>query len=196
VRRKRVLIPVASLVAVVVLSFGLRKTDLISLTRASSGSSMSPTIPACDGRAIGEGFTYHFRDPHRGEIVVFHVRGVLGGPITPDPDSRDLSLGKRVIGIPGDTVLARHGRVFVNGRKADDIETGDFPPVHLDSEQYFVLGDNRSFSQDSRDFGPVPREAIFGRTFLIYWPIGRVGVPGYEKNLVPPGDACSPKPGR
>jgi signal peptidase I len=55
-----------------------------------------------------------------------------------------------------------------------------------------VLGDNRSFSQDSREFGPVPRDAIIGRVVLIYWPLDRIGVPGYDKDLVPPGDACSP----
>jgi signal peptidase I len=54
-----------------------------------------------------------------------------------------------------------------------------------------VLGDNRSVSQDSRAFGPVPRNAIFGRLFLIYWPFGRFGVPGYDKKAVPPGKvAC------
>ena len=151
---------------------------------------MSPTIPACDGRWLTEGFTYSFRDPHRGEIVAFRARGQLGGPVVPDPDARDLNIGKRVIGIPGDSVVGRRGRVVVNGKKADDIPTDAFPLTRLGAEEYFVLGDNRSFSQDSRDFGPVPRDAIFGRVVLIYWPLGRIGVPGYEKGLVPPGQVC------
>ena len=191
-RRKRILIPLASVLALLVLGLVLAKTDLLILGRAAGTSSMAPTLPACDGRWLGEGLTYRWRDPHHGELVFFRVRGTFGGPLVPDPDSHDLALGKRVIGVPGDTVVARNGRVYVNGRKADDIATSAFPPVQLDSEQYFVLGDNRSFSQDSRDFGPVPRDAIFGRVRLIYWPLGRFGVPTYEKTLVPPGEACRP----
>jgi signal peptidase I len=189
-RRKRVVIPVATIVGVVVLVTVLSWTSLVVLGRAAGGSSMSPTIPACDGRWLTEGFTYRFRDPHRGEIVAFRARGQLGGPVVPDPDARDLNIGKRVMAIPGDAIVGRGGRVFVNGRKADDIRTDPFPQTRLGDEQYFVLGDNRSLSQDSRDFGPVPRDAIFGRVVLNYWPLGRFGVPGYDKALVPPGDVC------
>ena len=189
-RRKRVVIPAATIVAAVGLCAVLVLTGLVVLGRAAGGSSMSPTIPACNGRWLAEDFTYRFREPHRGEIVVIHARGQLEGPIVPDPDARDLNLGKRVIGIPGDSVVGRSGRVFVNGAKADDIATDPFPLTHLGTEEYFVLGDNRSFSQDSRAFGPVPRNAIFGRVVLNYWPLGRFGVPGYGKDLVPPGDAC------
>ena len=191
-RRKRVVIPVATIVGVVALVAVLSWTSLVVLGRAAGGSSMAPTIPTCDGRWLAEGFTYRFRDPHRGEIVVFRVRGQLGGPLVPDPEARDLNIGKRVIGIPGDSVVGRGGRVFVSGRKADDIRTDPFPQTRLGDDEYFVLGDNRSFSQDSRDFGPVPRDAIFGRVVLTYWPLGRFGIPGYDKTLVPPGDVCGP----
>jgi signal peptidase I len=189
-RRKRLPIPVATILTVVVVLVILRLTDLLVLVGAG-GVSNSPTIPPCNPRTLAEGFTYHFRDPHRGELAVIHARGHIGGPDTPDPHARDLNLTKRVIGIPGDTVVARHGRVFVNGKKADDIPTASFPPVHLEPKQYYVLGDNRSYSHDSRDFGPVPRNAIFARLILTYWPLGRFGTPGYNKKLVPPGDiAC------
>jgi signal peptidase I len=191
-RRKRVLIPVATVVGLFVAAVILHSTSLIVLIVGGRGASMAPTLPACNGRTLAEGFTYHFRDPHRGEIVVIHARGRLGGLITPDPHARDLNLSKRVIGVPGDTVVGRDGRVFVNGRKADDIPTAAFPPTHLGPKQYYVLGDNRSFAQDSRDFGPVPRAAIFARVFLIYWPFGRFGSPGYNRHLTPPGDVCHP----
>jgi signal peptidase I len=174
-------------VGLVVVLVVLVATDLLVLVLSGKAASNSPTIPACNGRYLAEGFTYHFRDPHRGELVVIHARGHIGGVVTPDPSSRDLNLTKRVIGIPGDTVVGRGGGVYVNGQKADNIPTDPFPSVHLGPKQYFVLGDNRGFSQDSRDFGPVPRDTIFGRVILIYWPFGRFGVPGYNKNLKPPG---------
>jgi signal peptidase I len=185
-RRKRILIPLGTILALLVVSVTLRLTDLLVLV-GPGGVSNSPTIPPCNPRTLAEGFTYHFRDPHRGEIVVIHARGHIGGTITPDPHARDLNLTKRVIGIPGDTVVSRNERVFVNGRKADDIPTGPFPTTHLGPKEYYVLGDNRSYSEDSRDFGPVPRNAIFARLILIYWPLGRFGTPGYNKHPVPPG---------
>jgi len=189
--RKRLWVPVATVVALVVVAVGLQTTGLVVSTVGGRGASNAPTIPACNARTLSEGFTYHFRDPHRGEMVIIHARGQIGSPITPDPDARDLNLTKRVIGVPGDTVVGRDARVFVNGKKADEIATDPFPATHLGAKQYFVLGDNRSAAQDSRAFGPVPRDAIFGRTFLIYWPLGRFGTPGYDKNLVPPGEvAC------
>jgi signal peptidase I len=150
---------------------------------------MFSTIPA-GGQVLAEGFTYRFRDPHRREIVRFRVRGHLGGPLIPDPKSHDLAISQRVIGVPGDTVVGHDGRVFVNGKKADDIPTSSFRPVHVGRDQYFVLGDNRSHAQDSRSFGVVPRRAIFARLVLIVWPFGRIGVPAYDKSLVPPGTRC------
>jgi signal peptidase I len=180
-------IPIALFLALGVLD----RLDLLTEGSAAGTSSMAPTLPPCNGRTIAEGFTYRFRDPHRGEIVVFHARGHIGGSFTPDPDSRQLAVNKRVIGVPGDTVSGHDGRVFVNGAKADDIVTDDgFPPVHLGPDKYYLLGDNRSYSQDSRVFGPVDRKAIFARVVLIYWPFGRFGVPVYNKTGTPPGPAC------
>jgi hypothetical protein len=68
-----------------------------------------------------------------------------------------------------------------NGRKADDIPTESFPRVDLSAKQTFLLGENRSASHDGRDFGPVPRDAIFARAVLIVWPLGRFGVPALRQ---------------
>ena len=135
-----------------------------------------------------QGVTYRFRDPHRGEVVAIHTRGQLGGPVVPDPKSRDLNLGKRVIGIPGDTVVGRQGRVFVNGRQADNIPIDPFPPTRLGDEQYFVGGDNRRFSQDSRVFGPVPRDAI--------WPVSSSPTGRSDESVHPGTTRISSRLGR
>ena len=190
-RGRRVWILIATLIVIVVLVAVLSVTGLILTGYAQGTFSMAPTLPACNGRHLDEDFTYRFRDPHRGEIVLFHARGAIGGTITPDPKSTQLGITKRVIGIPGDKVVGRNGRVFVDGKKADDIPTDPFRAVKLGHGQYFVLGDNRSASEDSRAFGPVPRKAIYGRVVLVFWPLGRFGVPRYDKHLKPPGPLCA-----
>jgi signal peptidase I len=183
-RRKRLLIP-AAIVAPIAVTLALGAFGLL-VPSFGEGSSGAPTLPACEGGLIAEGFTYGFRDPHRGEIVNLHVRGELGGPLAPDPDG-DTFIAKRVIGIPGDTIAWRHGRALANGRKADEIPTPQFMTVSLGKDEYFVLGDNRSYSQDSRDFGTVPRAAICSRVVAVWWPIRRFGLVGYDKGLRPAG---------
>jgi signal peptidase I len=177
------IVVLASLFALAI--FVLDRTSLL-MPLGPGGASSAPTIPACDARTVAEGFTYKFRDPRRGEMVLLHLSGALGGTLTPDPDG-DLSLAKRVVGVPGDQVLARNGRVYVNGLKIDDITTAPFRRVELANGQYFVLGDNRSASQDSRDFGPVLRDAIYGRVFFILWPLGSFGTLPSRKAGDPPG---------
>jgi signal peptidase I len=179
-----------AIAVLVLLAFVLDRSFLVYPIVADSRASDQPTIH-CGDRYLSEGFTYHFRNPRRGELVAIHAHGTIGGPITPDPSARQLVLTKRVVGVPGDQVEAHGGRVYVDGVKFDDIATKDFKRVDLGSKEYFVLGDNRSFSQDSRDFGSVPRSAIFGRVFLIYWPLGRFGgIPAREAGKPPGQISC------
>jgi signal peptidase I len=180
----------AFVAALAVVLFVLDRAGLLQLNGESGTFSMAPALPPCNGRVLAEGFTYKLRDPRRGEIVFFHARGSLGSAIAPDPSSRDLQINKRVVAIPGDTITAIGGRVYVNGQKADDIETASFAPVHLGPHEYFVLGDNRGVSLDSRAFGPVPRSAIYARVILNVWPFHRLGVPRYDKASVAPGALC------
>jgi signal peptidase I len=185
---RKPLVWILGVVVFIVLAYVvLWRTFLLYPIVAGRGASNLPTI-RCGERYFAEGFTYHFRDPKRGELVAIHARGSVGGTITPDPDGRDLALTKRVIGVPDDQVEAHGGRVYVNGVKADDIATPNFKRVDLGNDQYFVLGDNRSFSEDSRDFGPVPRKAIFGKVFLIYWPFKHFGGVPARRAGKPPGD--------
>ena len=146
--------------------------NLLSFWQINSESgtfSMAPALPPCNGQVLAEGFTYRFRDPRRGEIVMFRARGSIGGEIVPTNHHANLQVNKRVIGVPGDTVEARSGRVYVNGSRADNIPTRSFEAVHLGHNQYFVMGDNRDNSQDSRYWGFLPRDYIKGKAVVIYW---------------------------
>jgi signal peptidase I len=159
--------------------------------------SMEPTLhcarpePFCEAsrsdRILANRFIYHFRDPHRGEIVVFH---------TPPAAKRECPgdiFVKRIIGLPGEVWAERKGFTYIDGRRLSepyirpgrrDLQTKamrDIPPVgtlrSIPKGMYLVEGDNRSHSCDSRVWGLVPRKNIIGKAFLIYWPPGRIGVP-------------------
>jgi len=135
------------------------------------GTSMDPELT--DGeRILVNKFIYHFRPLERGEVVVFWY--------TEDPD---VSFIKRVIGLPGDTVEIQSGQVLVNHEPLDEsyVEPGHADRRSLAAEEvrpghYFVLGDNRRGSNDSRSWGLVPRRYIYGKAFLRIWPPGEFGI--------------------
>jgi len=147
------------------------------------GASMEPNYEDREYLIIDE-ITYRFRAPERGEICVFRYPG--------DPSQFFI---KRIIGLPGETVTVSGGKVFIagaNGRTEQLDESQYLDPavitagdkkIALAANQYFVLGDNRSNSLDSRIFGPVPRGDIVGRVMLRGWPVSRLSwfeTPSYK----------------
>jgi len=149
-------------------------------------SSMEPTFHCarpgigCEGRfndrVIANRFIYHFRDPKRGDIVVFNPPADVaqycgsGGTYV-----------KRIVGMPGERIAQRNGVVYVNGKelpepymKPDRRGGPDFGPLVLSDGQYFMMGDNRKLSCDSRRWGPITRDAMIGPVFMTYWPPNRI----------------------
>jgi len=131
--------------------------------------SMEPTLMV-DDRILVAKFLYRFEPIARGNVIVFRY------PLNP---SRDFV--KRVIGLPGQHVQLKDGYVYVNGDRISESgytihrDLGNYGPITVPPSQYFVLGDNRNNSEDSRFFGYVPRANIIGRAVFIYWPVSRVG---------------------
>lgn len=140
-----------------------------------SGTSMWPNFQDKE-YVLTNLIVLRFENPKRGDVIVFKA------PIDPDKD-----FIKRVIGAPGDTVSVKDGGVYVNGEKLDessylssDVKTiggaflRDGTSITVPSDEYFVLGDNRPFSSDSREWGFVKSDEILGESFLVYWPLNQI----------------------
>jgi signal peptidase I len=132
------------------------------------GQSMEPTLHS-EQRLVVEKISYRFHGPRRGDIIVLK-----------SPQQNSELLIKRVIGLPGETVEIRQGRVYVNGQEVNEpyLERptgGNWGPIIVPPLHVFVLGDNRGFSNDSRAFGMVPIDNIVGRAWVSYWPLDEVG---------------------
>ena len=132
--------------------------------------SMVPTLRVGD-RVLVNKFIYRFSEPQRGDVVVF--KSVEG-------DNEDLI--KRVVGVPGDRISVRRGKLYVNGEPQKEPyvnkkfpDRSYFAPKTVPKDHVFVMGDNRANSRDSRFFGPVPDENIEGEAFLRFWPLDRFG---------------------
>jgi signal peptidase I len=135
------------------------------------GTSMLPRLEDRDRLFINK-FVYHFESIERGDVVVFHY-----------PRDPEKSYIKRVIALPGDTLRVDHGRVFVNGRLLRETyvpqeyrDTRSVAEITIPDDEYYVMGDHRSISSDSRDFGPVERSLIYGKAVFVYWPARDAGI--------------------
>ena len=146
--------------------------------------SMYPTLQVGD-RIIVDRLSYHLHPVHRGDIVVF------ARPPLEDQEYADLV--KRVIGLPGETISSKDGHVYINDKllaepwlpPGPDSFTGPLPgdshqqfnlpgPVKIPAGEYYVMGDNRTDSEDSRFFGPIPESLIVGRSVAVVWPLSHI----------------------
>jgi signal peptidase I len=134
------------------------------------GTSMMPGLTDQERIFINK-YVYHWESIERGDVVVFHY-----------PRDTAKSYIKRVIGVAGDHVVIDRGRVYVNGQKLDEpyvpneyMDDRSYPEVVVPKDSYFVLGDHRNLSSDSRDFGPVRSSYIYGKAVFVYWPFEKVG---------------------
>lgn len=149
---------------------------LIMRPHKIKGASMTPTYP--DGEyLLTEKVTYYLRDPERGDVVVF----------TPPISDVDEFI-KRVIAVPGENIMIKEGRIYINDKLlkepyiADSMQTkgGTFlsegENFKVPAGLYFVMGDNRPNSSDSRYWGPITKAKMSGRAWVIYYPFNKMGV--------------------
>lgn len=146
-----------------------------------SGLSMFPNFHDKE-YILTDKVSYKFGNPERGDVIVFHAPTAANCP-----QGTGCDFIKRVIGLPGDSVSVKNNGLYVNGEKLDEpyldssviTETGVFSDnreVTLNQNEYFVCGDNRQHSSDSRTWGPITRDEIVGKAFFRYWPPDRMGI--------------------
>jgi signal peptidase I len=192
---------IVELVVIVLVALGLAlaiQAWVVKPYRIPSGS-MEPTL-AVGQRVLVNRIGTHFGDPHVGEIAVFHPpegategRCGLGTRITPggaacsEPVRQEASVNfiKRIVAGPGDTIKIVEGHVIRNGEREQDsyirpcpgVSECNFPvPIKVPPGHWFMMGDNRGESDDSRFWGPVPTGWIIGGAFATYWPPDRIGI--------------------
>ena len=134
------------------------------------GTSMNPLLSDQERIFINK-FIYRFEPIERGDVVVFWY-----------PLDRSKSFIKRVVGLPGETIEIRSGHVYVNERELPDqfvpagyLDDSSYMPRRIPDDEYFVMGDHRDSSNDSRVFGPVARQYIYGKAVFAYWPVDHFG---------------------
>jgi signal peptidase I len=174
------------IVAVVAIALALLVQAFLVKPYRIPSESMASTLRPGD-RVLVNRVVYRLREPHRGDIMVFRY-----------PEDRSIVFIKRVVGVPGDTLQVREGRLWVNGRRVEEPyvhrtagrrdataasgavagSTMREPwslaqPYTVPADSFFVMGDNRTDSDDSRYWGTVPRADVIGEGFVVYWPLGR-----------------------
>jgi signal peptidase I len=140
------------------------------------GQSMEPNFENGDYLIIDE-LSYHFRTPQRGEVIVFKY-----------PQDTSQRYIKRIIGLPGETVEIKNGKITIykDNLQVKPLDESSYIPYYLQTagdarfslndNEYFVLGDNRNASYDSRRWGSVPKEDIIGRVLIRAWPVAEIAI--------------------
>lgn len=141
--------------------------NLMTARAVVEGPSMQPNFHTGDLVIVNRS-AYFFSSPQRGDVVVLH------NPQNPDGDD----LIKRIIGLPGETVELREGRVYINNVMIDEPYVERFCTIScadrtwiLSGDEYFIMGDNRNNSYDSHNFGPIKGNLIVGQAWIRYWPL-------------------------
>jgi signal peptidase I len=187
-----IIVPIALLLALGIQAF------LVKPFRIPS-ESMVPALEVSQ-RVLVDRVTFRFSDPHRGDVVVFKapkgaeenrcgVEPPPNGSPCPEPtdEQSDENFIKRVVGVPGDRLKVVQGRVYINGKRQDEPfvnQDTDFNcdicnlpnEITIPPDHFFMMGDNRGESADSREWGPVPEDWIVGNAFFTYWPPDKIGI--------------------
>ena len=147
-----------------------------------NGQSMEPTFLSGE-YVLTDKVSYQTGNPQRGDVVVFHAPEAAGCP-----EGTGCDFIKRVLALPGDSVAVRDNAVWINGQALPEpyippenvTRAGAFTEggreIFMGENEYFVVGDNRPFSSDSRVWGPIGKENIVGRAFVRYWPVPKIGL--------------------
>jgi signal peptidase I len=171
-RRKRAIIEWAIVLVIALLVAVGMRTFVVQTFYIPSGS-MEPTLNIGD-RILVDKLSYDLHPVHRGDIIVF------ARPPHENLEPGVNDLVKRVIGLPGETISAQNGDIDINGKPLKEpwlpkgVTTANFSPVKIPKGYYFVMGDNRGFSEDSRFFGPISGNLIVGRVVMRIWPLSRI----------------------
>jgi signal peptidase I len=166
-KRSHVLREIVEIVAITVLFFFLVR--VLAQSYHVTDNSMQPGLSS-DSDVMINKQAYLFRPPQRGDVIALHL-----------PTNTSIDFLRRVIGLPGDTVQIDGTHVIVNGVTLNEpyVSTNASPVVNtwkIPPDQYFVLGDNRPISKDSRFWGPIPKAYIVGKAILVYWPTNKLKI--------------------